>query len=169
MEIRVLSEDDLEDYTELRLRALKEEPEAFGASYEESSKLSREEVADRLASSDDGFILGAFDESTGLLLAMVGFYRNRPAKMKHKGAVWGMYTVPEARGLGVGRALMVELIERAKVIDGLETLLITVVVENKAAYKLYKSLGFKEYAIECGALKVDDKYLDEAFMSMPLS
>ena len=64
MEIRVLSEDDLEDYTELRLRALKEEPEAFGASYEESSKLSREEVADRLACSDDGFILGAFDEST---------------------------------------------------------------------------------------------------------
>ena len=48
MEIRVLTEADVDLYRPLRLRALREEPQAFGSSYEESVARPVEEMARRL-------------------------------------------------------------------------------------------------------------------------
>ena len=60
LHIRPLGPDDLDLFWPVRLLALRESPQAFGASYEESKSKSPEEVVARLSPKDGGFILGAF-------------------------------------------------------------------------------------------------------------
>lgn len=164
-EIRVLSESDVDSFWQLRLRALKEEPESFGVAYEESANTPIADVAKRLQSSDDSFILGAFMPT---LIGMLGFYRRHELKIRHKGTIWGMYVAPEGRGQGVGEALMLAAIARATAIPNLEQLLLTVVTKNEAARNLYLSLGFQPYGIEREALKLGDRFLDEEMMILKL-
>ena len=113
LNIRALTEDDAGDFRRLRLRALKEHPDAFGSSYEEESALSLETVAARMrrtAESPHAFTLGAYRE--GELVGMVGFYREQREKMRHKATIWGMYVPSEEQGKGIGRALLTEAVER---------------------------------------------------------
>jgi len=164
-EVRILSESDVDSFWQLRLRALKEEPESFGAAYEESANIPISDVAKRLHSSDDSFVLGAFMPT---LVGMLGFYRQQGLKVRHKGTIWGMYVTPEGRGQGVGQALMRAAIARATAILDLEQLALTVVTNNEAARNLYLSLGFQSYGVEREALKLGDRFLDEEMMVLKL-
>lgn len=163
MNIRVLNVSDAQLYQELRLSALKTNPEAYGSTYEREVNFSLETVVERIKPTKDKFVLGAFDQS-GSLAGIVTFMRDNNLKDSHKGNVFGMYVSPENRGYGLGKALMLELIERAKHLDGLEQIKLTVVSENHPAKKLYKSLGFEVYGIERNALKFNGQYYDEDLM-----
>ena len=170
MNIRALTEDDAEDFRRLRLRALKEHPDAFGASYEAESALSLETVAARMrrtAESPHAFTLGAYRE--GELVGMVGFFREQREKMRHKGTIWGMYVPSEEQGKGIGRALLTETIARARLVPGLEQMGLAVVTRNERARGLYASLGFRPYGVEPNALVVDGEHLDEEFMVLRLT
>ena len=70
MDIRKLTEADADDFWKIRLRALRDNPEAFGSSYEESLTIPLANIVERLrneSTAGDNFILGAFEE------ALVGF------------------------------------------------------------------------------------------------
>lgn len=164
-EIRVVTLDDFDSYWALRLRALKQEPESFGSSYEEAVQRPRADIEKMIVNSNGAFVLGAFAPE---LVGVVGMFRAPGAKEKHKGGIWGMYVAPEFRGQGLGRALMNEAIARARTIPEVEELRLSVVTTNETAYKLYRSLGFTEYGLEPRALKLDDKYLDEYMMVLRL-
>jgi ribosomal protein S18 acetylase RimI-like enzyme len=154
--IRPLSSADVGHYWPLRLRALREEPEAFGSSYEEQFDRDIEEVARRLAemTSGDGFVLGAFVGEA--LMGIVSLGRETYRKGRHKAGVYQVYVAPEVRGRGYGRRLMEELLARARQIDGLEQLLLAVNAANVPARTLYIALGFEPYGIERRALKLPD-------------
>src|SRR6476469_9626417 len=133
VEIRDLTEDDAGIYWELRLRALKEEPDAFGSDYEESRQRSQAEIARRIPKAGDGsddFLLGAFDGSK--LVGTVGLRREEGVKSRHKAMLWGMYVAPEARGQGAGRALMNEVIARARNTPGLVQIYLSVMHTKQA-------------------------------------
>jgi GNAT superfamily N-acetyltransferase len=164
-EIRVLTPGDVNQFWPLRLRALKEEPESFGKAYKEATSTPLEQVAQQLECSDDSFVFGAFLPH---LVGIVGYVREKGLKRRHKGMVWGMYVAREARGRGLGAALMQNLISRARTVPDLERLVLSVGTTNEAARQLYLSLGFVSYGIEGGALKLEDKYLDEDLMSLTL-
>ena len=72
-----------------------------------------------------------------------------------------MYVTPRKQGLGVGKALLTEAINKAKSIEVIEKINLSVVATNEAAKKLYTSLGFKVYGLEEKAMKVNGVYLDD--------
>jgi ribosomal protein S18 acetylase RimI-like enzyme len=79
--------------------------------------------------------------------------------------IYSMYVAPEARGQGVGRALLSEVIARARALDGVEQVYLEVVASVPAARALYRSLNFEVYGRRARALKLDDgRYLDEELM-----
>lgn len=159
--IRVIAETDVEAFRALRLRALAEEPEAFGASAADFAATPLPDVATRLRAREDAFVLGAF---TPALVGMVGLVRERGQKRAHRASIWGMYVAPEARGRGIGRSLMAEALARAAPLPGLEQVHLAVVATNAAAVTLYRSLGFTVYGRDPRALKLGDRYVDEELM-----
>ncbi|KMY54110.1 acetyltransferase [Bacillus sp. FJAT-27231] len=167
MNIRILKESDAKLYQEIRLSALKVNPEAFGSTYEREVDFSVETIKERIKPTKDQFILGSFNDS-GSLVGIVTFIREDNPKANHKGNIFGLYVIPERRGQGLGKTLIAELIRQAQSHNGLEQIRLTVVSDNDPAKKLYKSLGFKVYGIERNALKFNGKYFDEVLMVLQI-
>ena len=168
-ELRELTDADAAAFHALRLRGLREHPEAFGQSYESQLATPLSAVAARLRETADAphdFVLGMFAD--GALVGMVGFRRERGAKMRHKGSVWGMYVAAEAQGRGYGRTLMEGALRRARDMPGLEQVNLAVVSGNAAARRLYLSLGFEPYGLEKRAALVNGVYLDDEYMALRL-
>lgn len=168
MKIRILNEADAPIYQDLRLSALRINPEAFGSTYEREVKFALETVIERLTPTQDKFVLGAFKDNE-VLVGIVTFMKESSIKTAHKGNVYGMYVAPQSRNQGVGKALMLELIQKARGYDGLEQINLTVVYDNQSAKKLYKSLGFEVYGVERNALKYNGQYFDEDLMVLILN
>lgn len=167
VEIRILTSDDAPEWWRLRLEALEGDPEAFSASLEDHRKLSLDEVRKRLGVGlQDAFVVGAFENGT--LLGMAGFYREPGPKVRHKGRIWGVYITPNSRGTGLGRRLLITVLDRARTIEGVEQVHLSVAATQAAAGHLYRSLGFAPFGCEPRALKVGDRYIDEEYMALRL-
>jgi RimJ/RimL family protein N-acetyltransferase len=166
MLIRLLEAADAPAFRALRIRALREHPEAFGRSPEEVDPVEVLAERFRLADSDLDFMLGAFAGAT--LIAMAGCHRASSVKQRHIGYIWGMYVVPEHRREGLGRRLLVAAVERARSWPDVECLWLDVTTVNQGARALYASCGFRPAAIKPRALKVGDRYHDEELMVLDL-
>lgn len=166
--IRILTADDAAAYQALRLRGLRESPAAFGSTYESEVDIPLSDVAERLArgTGREDVMFGAFDDDGGALVGLAGLRRQNGPKSRHRAGVWGMYVAPEARGHGVGRALMDALIAHARTLPGLERLTLGVEGGNQAARALYHAVGFVTYGIEPQAYKLDGEYWDSELMSL---
>jgi len=162
MEIRLLTPDDAGEWLRLRIEALEQEPQAFSASLDEYRFLSVDEVKRRLWSSEDAFLVGAFERCQ--LLGMAGFLREKGPKIRHKGRIWGVYVTPQARGKKLGRKLMEQVLQRGLAIKGIEQILISVATTQQSAVNLYRSLGFTPFGREPRALKIGGKLIDEDYL-----
>jgi len=170
MEVRRLTEADAEAFWDIRLRALRDNPESFGASYEEVLKRGIAGVSQGLRKSEaapDDATFGAFDGKT--LIGIASFQREEELKKRHKGAIWGMYVPYELRGKGIGKALVEAAIAHAKTLQGLEQINLAVVLTSKEARKLFISMGFETYGVERHALKLHDRYFDQEHMTLRLT
>jgi ribosomal protein S18 acetylase RimI-like enzyme len=165
VEIRALGPADAAAYRALRLRGLREHPEAFGSSYEESRDRPLEEVLARFAR-PESVLLGA--EEDGRLIGTVSCQRETYQKARHRATITGMYVAAEAQGRGVGGALLDAAIGHARGWAGLEQVHLTVVTANAAAGRLYRGRGFVVYGLELRALKIGDRYVDEELMVLDL-
>jgi ribosomal protein S18 acetylase RimI-like enzyme len=163
MNVRLLTPDDAEAFWHLRLEALSNDPASFADSAEEHLKTTIETARDRLSKNNpaSNFVVGLFDE--GKLIGTAGFYRYTHNKERHKGHIWGVYVRPDSRGKGVAKAMMQEIIRRARQIVGMEQVLL-VASAHLPAQKLYRSLGFEAYGIEPRSLKIGAEYVDDVLM-----
>jgi RimJ/RimL family protein N-acetyltransferase len=157
---RLLAQENAADaalYRDIRLEALRANPEAFGSTFEIENALSLSWFFDRLGTST---VFGAFS-NTGLV-GIAGFEIQQGQKRAHKGELWG----PDARGTGIGRRLVEAVLDLAR--QRVELIQLAVVQDNEQARRLYASLGFLEYGLEKNALKQDGRYYDDVLMAKDL-
>jgi ribosomal protein S18 acetylase RimI-like enzyme len=136
MEVRRVRPDEWEALRDLRLRALADAPDAFGATLAEGlarSDADWQTYADRpgevafVATTSDGF---------------VGMARGGPAPgHPEAAALYGMWVAPEARGQGIGGAL-VDAVEAWAREVGYPGIGLGVTTTNEAAIRLYVAKGY---------------------------
>jgi ribosomal protein S18 acetylase RimI-like enzyme len=168
VEIRLVTADAAAEFRALRLRGLRENPEAFGSTFADEVDRPVEATAARLADSAGGFVLGAALSAGGALVGVVGCYREAGRKRRHVAVVWGMFVAPESRGRGAGRALLAEAVRRSGAWPGVEHLTLTVVPENTAARALYVAHGFRPFGLEPRAMRDEARYYDLEHLWLPL-
>ena len=166
MIVRKLTEDDAEDYRQIRLEALYKNQDSFGTTYHEEAIKTIEQFRDRIPVNNNNFILGCFENKE--LIGIVAFHQESRIKLRHKAYISSMYVQQEYRGKGIGKLLLNKLIERAKVIKQLEILLLDVVQSNFLAKKLYLSFGFQIYGIDKMAYKFNNQYFDLDLMCLKI-
>lgn len=165
--VRVLTAEDAEAYRTLRLAALRDHPEAFGAAYEDVAQMPRESLAASIAQpSEAGFVLAAIAEDS--LVGVLELKRDLRLKHRHRAVLFGMYVAPGWRKLGVARTLIEEAIRRARQFEGLEMVILAVTIGNHAARALYISAGFEPRYVDERYLKFGDRYYDMEWMRLML-
>ena len=163
-ELRTITAADAAAYQTIRLRALQEHPEAFGADYADECSRSLAAVAERLQDLPERFVLGAWQGDH--LRGMVAFHQGQGQKIRHRGGVGGMYVAPEVRGQGIGKALINELIGRARCLPNLEEIVLAVTVGNHVARAMYMAAGFQPAHLEQRYIKLADHYYDIEWMTL---
>jgi ribosomal protein S18 acetylase RimI-like enzyme len=162
MQIRRLAPADALGFRALRLRALREHPDAFTSRWEDEQQQPVEATAARLAGHA---FWGAYHGAE--LCGFVGLEREKRMKNRHKATVVAMYVAPEAGGRGVGRALMDALLAHARS-EGLASLVLTVTEGNEAARRLYERMGFRSFGVEPDAIRIDGRSYAKNHMHLHL-
>ena len=161
--LRRLAAADAEGYRALRLKGLRDHPEAFGASWDDEAGKAVPWFAERL---ERNAVWGGWLDGDPALAGVAGLMVPEAAKLRHKGVLWGMFVRPEARGKGLAEALARRVVEEAAGV--VEEVRLAVVASNTAAVRLYTRLGFHPYGLEPRALRVGGQYHDELLMALRL-
>ena len=165
MNIRRLNIQDVISYRDIRLKALKENPENYSSSYEEEKEKSLGFFEDRL-NQNHAVVLGAYINQK--LVGIVTLLYETRNKTQHLADIVSMYVDSEHRKKGIAKALMEITIDIAKNNQKTEILRLAVTKTNKAAYNLYTSLGFIPYGEESNVIKIGKDYYDLVHMSLKL-
>ena len=166
MQIRRLEVSDAPVYRELRLRGLREHPDAFTSSFEEENLRSSAETEKRLAATSDTVMWGAFVEGT--LAGVVGMTRETRLKNRHKATLVAMYVAPEYGGQGLGLTLVNTVVQAAKA-SNIELLVLTVTDTNRQAAALYARAGFASFGVEPDAIRVNGVPFGKQHMYLQLT
>jgi GNAT superfamily N-acetyltransferase len=134
--VRAIRPGEVERYRELRLRALRESPEAFTAKWDDESRLPSSEWAARVASSVAGatvvVVADAGDELVGLAVGIPWDGRAR---------VVSVWVAPTWRGHGVAGRL-IERVCGWAARAGYREAQIETAITNPGPQALYERLGF---------------------------
>lgn len=158
-----LGPGDAGRYWVLRKRMLEESPWAFSSDVETDRAREPEAFARRLAEglARGGFgVMGCADEG-GALTAAAGLMRRPKRKIEHRAEIWGVFVRPEARGKGLGRAVVGAAVRELLSWRGVDSVGLSVSVRSGEALKLYESLGFRVWGREPDCLRVGGVSYDE--------
>jgi GNAT superfamily N-acetyltransferase len=138
--VRRLREEEWLSFRELRLRALKTDPSAFGSTFAKEAAYPDRKWQDwcrKGALGEDETTFVATDRS-GRLVGMAGTFTD--GGVPH---VWGMWVRPECRRKSVARELMASIVGWYEGRRTPNPLLLDVNPSLEAAVRLYSSLGFE--------------------------
>jgi ribosomal protein S18 acetylase RimI-like enzyme len=168
MSIRKLTIEDADAFREIRKEMCRLHPEAFGQTPEEVAAMPDDKCFEWWTPSDvfpEKFVLAAFEGDR--IVGTAAFKREDSAKERHRGWIWSVYVRPEARGQGLSKQLMQQLIEEARGMDGLEMLTLVVALTQTSARTLYTSLGFFTTGLILHGYKLaDGSYVDHEEMML---
>lgn len=162
--LRPLVAADAPEFRRVRLRALADHPDVFTSTHQSwDGPLAMFEA--RIAAAH---IVGAFIGEELVGTALLAVHHNQGEKLRHKVEVWSVYVAPEARGLGIARAMMEEMIAEARR-RGYDYVKLGHAAHNESAGALYRSLGFVEYGREPDHLRLPDgRSIDHVDMQLRL-
>lgn len=168
--ITIVNSNDVlwEEYRDLRLRALRDEPQAYATSYKDEINTSGQEWQNRLEryQKDKGNWM-VFARNGKELVGMVGAYQDEEDK-KHKSAhCMALFVSKEYRRKGIAYQLFQQLLNKLRQ-SGIIKAILYANIEQTAAVALYKKLGFTVVKTE-NLLGGDGKYHDEYLMEKQLT
>lgn len=169
LEIIQRSPDQWEKYKSLRLEAVKEDPMAFGLTYEEyleypdSFWISQLEEAQRETKT---WIY--FAQVEGQLVGMLAANRVNKKRMNHLAHIHSMSVKAEFRGKGVASKLMETVLSKLEVASDLLMAQMGVASSQTEAVELYKKFGFEVVGTRKKVFRFEDKYFDEVLMEKEL-
>lgn len=167
IEVRQLKPEDAEQLFRLRQQALREEPFAFLSSPEDDVASSPEAVQHKLAAEPQkSIVFGAFDDDE--LIGMVGLARDRPLKAAHRACIWGVFVRREYRRTGVGSRLLAAVLERAREMEGLASVYLSVSEKTPVAKQLYESAGFVVWGLEPDCIRYGGESAREYHLMLEL-
>ena len=160
--VRVLDEDDWQDYRRLRLASLESDPDAFASThteeqgYDERLWRARMNRSRRLVASRDGDDVG---------VASVGEARDEDGVQEGVAELFGMWVRPELRGSGIAWRLLTAAADQARR-DGHRQLRLWVATDNGRAVGFYSSYGFRP--ADDRRPMTTDSSAEEIAMTLPL-
>jgi ribosomal protein S18 acetylase RimI-like enzyme len=134
IKVRVLCGDDWAVLRDIRLRALRDSPSAFGSTYEREAGFAETHWRERL---EDDSSVSVLAEVDGRPVGMAGGFPDLPGLL-HVVAMW---VEPSTRGRGVGHALLRAVDDRAR--DRGLGLHLDVNTTNATARRSYERYGFR--------------------------
>lgn len=151
-----------EEYKNLRLEALKNEPTAFAASYEEKASKEDEYWQNQLKKFQDADEDSMwFAEVSDKLVGLTGWYRSNTEKLRHSASVYAVYVNPKYRGKGIAKELIKKVLEEVESKPEIVKIDLNVNTKNEAATNLYKKLGFEIVGTLHKEIYVNGEYFDE--------
>ena len=141
VEVERVVEEGWAEFRELRLRSLLDSPDAFGSTYGEESSGTERGWRDWAAGRWRGATAAAFiarrDDGTAVGTA-TGAEHDATPGVAH---VYAMWVAPDARGAGVGRALL-DAVTAWAADRGCTELQLRVTETNESARSFYEGAGF---------------------------
>ena len=135
IEVARIGAQDWQAYREVRLAMLRGAPRAFWTTYEQAASRTDEEWRQLLEGSDTWLA-----RRDGRAVGSVAAFRG-PEQAEDECVLVGMWVDPQARGAGVGEALVRAVVDHAAA-RGLSRVLLEVAHENAPAIALYERMGF---------------------------
>jgi ribosomal protein S18 acetylase RimI-like enzyme len=136
-----LGEEDWAAFREVRLRSLLDSPDAFGSTYGEESSSTERAWRDWAAGRWRGGTAAVF-AGRGADGAVVGTATGAEFEAEPGVAhLYAMWVSPDARGAGLGRALVEAVVAWARD-RGCARLVLSVTETNETARRLYEACGF---------------------------
>jgi ribosomal protein S18 acetylase RimI-like enzyme len=161
IEIKKLTSDRWNDLKKLRLEALKNEPTAFGSSFEEEVDAPKEEWQRKIGNT-------IFALHNGQPVGMMVYVFSNRLKMKHIADIHAVYVNPDFRNRGIGNMMFSKTLSLIKENAQIRKIKLTVNPEQNQAVSLYKKHGFEMTGISKKELFFDRKFYDEMLMEMML-
>lgn len=131
-ELRVITSEDWSDFRAVRLSALADSPDAFGATLEQAAAHAEAVWRER---ADAGPVVLAYDAGRVTGMGGLSLPQGSPDAF-----VWGMWVEPASRGRGIGARVLRELLRWSQ--GEHRVVYLHVTDGNAGARRLYEAHGF---------------------------
>jgi len=138
--IEHLKPDDWERFQAVRIRALTEAPDAFGSTLAEAQSRPLNHWRERLEDNSSATFVTTLPGGNDVGLVAGAPYWGEDERVSAAG-LYSMWVAPDARGLGIGGALVSEVIAWARE-EKYERIFLEVADDNEPAIALYESQRF---------------------------
>lgn len=165
--IRPIRPDEVSELYGLRLRALREDPDAFDQTVDDAERKGSSPITELISAADSGRDLVLVVEACEGLKGLVVVSRSRRPRSQHRARLWGMWVAPEVRGRGVGGALLSGAVEWCRE-QGVEMVDLWVVTDHAGAIRVYERAGFRICGTTRDGMRWQGRPQDEHQMTLHL-
>ncbi len=149
-----------EEYKNLRIEALKTDPNAFWGDLESTLKEEDSEWKITLEKNLKGDEIIVFAEFDNKLIGMGSVYLYERENCKHNATLKSLFVSPEHRGKKIGEMLVKRRIDLILKKPHIKNIFCEIFEFNTASIELHNKLGFENVGAVKDFILVDGKYFD---------
>ena len=138
--IKQIGKNDWKDFRNIRLKALKSDPEVFGSHYEKEKNYTKQDWQEWVGAKDQAVFFIYDDEKP---IGMTGIFVPQDTVEKSKAVLWGSWLEPEYRRKGMSEMMYKSRIEWAKQQPEIRRIEVTHRKSNVASKYAIQKHGFK--------------------------